>query len=132
MKKIPPQIFERLLNMCRVLNIPEFWLFVNFRKYDRVLNMRRDATTEGFWILQDSECARLLRMHKVFAYTWIWLNNVLGQGSEYACSRFHSVLNQPPVLNMSGYIYTIDLLGLWICLIIWHVWQAFENVSGSK
>ena len=26
----------------------EFWIFVNIRKYDRVLNMRRDAVTEEF------------------------------------------------------------------------------------
>ena len=34
--------------MCRVLNMPEFRIFVNFRKYDRALNMRRDAIMEEF------------------------------------------------------------------------------------
>ena len=48
--------------MCRVLNISEFRLFVNFRKYDRVLNMRRDTIKEEFWIFQDSVYARFLRM----------------------------------------------------------------------
>ena len=46
----------------------EFWIFVNFRKYNRVLNMRRDAIMSGFWIFQDSEYTKFLRMqtlHKV-------------------------------------------------------------------
>ena len=33
--------------MCRVLNMSEFWIFVNFRKYDKVLNMCRDIIKEG-------------------------------------------------------------------------------------
>ena len=37
-----------VLNMCRVLNMLEFLIFVNFCKYDRVQNMRRDAIMEGF------------------------------------------------------------------------------------
>ena len=48
--------------MCRVLNISEFRLFVNCRKYDRVLNMRRDTIKEEFWIFQDSVYGRFLRM----------------------------------------------------------------------
>ena len=35
-------------------------------------------------------------------YTRIWLNNALWQGSEYAWSTFHRVINNPPVLNMLG------------------------------
>ena len=34
--------------MCRVLNMSEFWIFINFRKYDRALNMRQNAIMEGF------------------------------------------------------------------------------------
>ena len=34
--------------MCQVLDLSEFLIFVNFRKYDRVLNMRRDAIKEEF------------------------------------------------------------------------------------
>ena len=34
--------------MRRVLNMSEFWIFVNFRKYDKVLNMYRDEIMEGF------------------------------------------------------------------------------------
>ena len=34
--------------MRRILNIQEFSIFVNFRKYGRVLNMRRDAIMEEF------------------------------------------------------------------------------------
>ena len=35
-------------------------------------------------------------------YDWIWLNNAIWQGSEFAWSTFHRVLNKPQVLNMSG------------------------------
>ena len=58
--------------MCRVLNISEFWVFLNFRKYDRVLNMHQDAIMEEFWIFQYSEYARLLHMpalHRVLSMT---------------------------------------------------------------
>ena len=48
--------------MCPVLNIPEFWIFVNFREYGNVLNMRWDAIMEEFWIFQDSEYATFLHM----------------------------------------------------------------------
>ena len=48
--------------MCRVLNMSEFWIFVNFRKYDRILNMRGDAITERFLVIQDSEYAGFLRL----------------------------------------------------------------------
>ena len=34
--------------MCQVFHMAEFLIFVNFRKYDRVLNIRRDAITEEF------------------------------------------------------------------------------------
>ena len=44
----------RQLWMCRVLNTSEFWIFVNFNKCDRVLNIQQDATIEGLWIFQDS------------------------------------------------------------------------------
>ena len=34
--------------MCRVLDMSELLIFVNFRKYHRVLNMRWDAIMEEF------------------------------------------------------------------------------------
>ena len=37
--------------MCRVLNMSVFRIFVNFRKYDMVLNMCWDAIMEKFRIL---------------------------------------------------------------------------------
>ena len=81
-------LYEGVLNMFHVLNLSEFWIFANFRKYGRVLNMRRDAIMEGFWISQDSEYARFLQMqasHKVLnmseyhalimsQYAWIGFN----------------------------------------------------------
>ena len=63
--------------MFRVLNMSEFWIFVNFRKYDMIMNMRRYAIMEVFWIFQDSEYATFLCMqalHKVLKipeFGWI-------------------------------------------------------------
>ena len=48
--------------MCWVLNVPELCIFVNFCKYDRVLNMRWDAVIEGFRIFLDSDYVRYLHM----------------------------------------------------------------------
>ena len=60
-------------NYGRVLNIPEF----------RVCQVSGYAS-----VAQGSE------------YAVIWLNNSLWQGSKYAWSAFHKVLNKPAVLNM--------------------------------
>ena len=60
-------------NYGRVLNIPEF----------RVCQVSGYAS-----VVQGS------------GYAVIWLNNSLLQGSKYAWSAFHKVLNKPPVLNM--------------------------------
>ena len=63
--------------MRRVLNISEFWIFVNFLKYDRVLNVSQDAIMEGFWIFQRSENARCLctqalrKVQNMPEYGWI-------------------------------------------------------------
>ena len=38
------------------------WIFLNFLKLDRVLDMRRDAVMEEFWIFQNSKYARFLLM----------------------------------------------------------------------
>ena len=67
--------------MCQVLDLSEFLIFVNFRKYDRVLNMRRDAIIEEFWIFQDYEYTRLLpglRIWQGCEYA------IVTQGDEYA------------------------------------------------
>ena len=48
---------------------------------------------------QDYAYARVAQSSE---YPWIWLNNALWQGSEYAWSRFHRDLNKPPVLNILG------------------------------
>ena len=63
--------------MCRVLNMSDFWIFVNFRKYDRVLNICRDIIMDGFRISQDSEYVGFLHMqalHKILnmpEYGWM-------------------------------------------------------------
>ena len=51
--------------MCRVLNRSEFCIFLIFRKYDMVLDMRREAIMEEFRIFQDSEYARFLHMQEL-------------------------------------------------------------------
>ena len=86
----------RTLSEC--WNMSEFWIFVNFLKFDRVLNMRRDAIMEGLEIFKDSKYTRFLHMQVLHMV----LNNALWQGSKYAWSTFHRVLNKFPVLNMPG------------------------------
>ena len=50
------------------LNMSEYLIFVNFSKYDRVLDMHRDAIMEELSIIQDFQYASFLHMyvlHKV-------------------------------------------------------------------
>ena len=102
--------------MCRVWNMSGFWIFQDFqyarvhnfqgytgltyfRKYDRVLNMRRDAIMQGFWIFQDSEYANfphMRRLHKVPnmpEYGSIMPNKLfwLWHCSKYAWSMFQTL-----------------------------------------
>ena len=89
-------IFERFLNMCRILNMSGFWIFqdhqyarvLNFQDYigftyihiyDRGLSMyalgcnyRRVMNIPGFRICQVSAYARVTQGSE---YAWIWLNN---------------------------------------------------------
>ena len=82
-----------------VLSIRQFsltWQFsecVGVQYYVRVLNIRE------FWVCQVSAYASVTKDSE---YAWIWLNNALWQGYEYAFSTFHRVLSKPPVLNMLG------------------------------
>ena len=78
--------------MWRVLNMPEFWIFVNYRKYDGVLNMCWDAIIGKFLIIQDSEYARFLQMQA--------LDKVLNV-PEYAW-----IMTYDRVLNMFGQRFT--------------------------
>ena len=106
--------------MCRVLNMSEFWIFVNFRKYDRVLNMCRDIIMEGFWIFQDSKYVKFLHMqalHKVLnvpEYRWVItygrLLNMPGQRSTVP------VLNQPGLRIWTRLWRSEGYKGCWICL----------------
>ena len=105
--------------MFRVLNMPGFWIFVNFRKYDKILNMCQDAIMEGFWIFKDSEYASLLLMQafrKVLnmpEYGWIMtygrVLNMPGQfrasGSKYDSAQ-----------NMAKLLICEDYTGCWIYL----------------
>ena len=60
-----------VLNMCRVLKMPEVSIFENFCKDGRVLNMRRDVIIKEFWIFQDS-------VYDISAYASVV------QGSQYS------------------------------------------------
>ena len=54
--------------MWRVLNISGFSIFVNFRKYDRILNVFRDVIMEELWMFQELEYVGFLHipaLHKV-------------------------------------------------------------------
>ena len=99
MQKTPPWTFERILNMCWVLNVPEFWILESFHKYDRVLNMlgcnyRRFLNIPGFQVCQVSVYASIAQGSE---YAWIWLNNALWQCFKYVWSILHNVvLNKPP------------------------------------
>ena len=46
-------------------------------KYDRVLNMRQDAITEGFWISQDSGYGRFLRMQALHTVLVNWVLKIV-------------------------------------------------------
>ena len=106
--------------MCQIFNMSEFWIFVDFLKYDRVPNMHGDGRElwKGFEF-QDSEYFVYASVAQGSEYAWIQLNNALWQGPEYAWSPFHRILNKPLILNMTrlriqqgfeGYT------GWWICL----------------
>ena len=52
----------------RVLNFQGYTGFTPFRKYDKILNTRRDGIMKGIWIFQDSKYVKFLQMqalHKV-------------------------------------------------------------------
>ena len=50
--------------MCHILNMSEFWIFVNFCQYDRFLNMHWDAlrvlNIQGFRVCQGSAYMQVL------------------------------------------------------------------------
>ena len=79
--KTPSWIFERVLNMCRVLNMSEFWTVVNCCKYDRVLNICQDAITTFHRVLNKPLVPNMPGLR-------IW------QGCEYMWG-LHYVLNMP-------------------------------------
>ena len=88
-----------MLNICRILNMSEFWIFVTFRKYALRFSYGKVLNIPGFRVCQVSAYASVAQGSE---YSWIWLNNALWQSSEYAWSTFHRVLSKPPVLYMPG------------------------------
>ena len=110
--------------MCQILNMLGFWIFqvcqyarvlsfqgytgfTYFRKYDKVLSMRRDSIMEEFAVFQDSEYATFLHMQAL-----------------------HKVLN----MSEDGWLVlgwtVLTVVGFWICL--GEIWQGFECASSSK
>ena len=63
----------------RIPNILYFCIYKGYRRFKICLNMAEKCLNNLFWLWQDFEC--------------VW-------------SKFHRVLNMPPVLNMPG-------LGIW-------------------
>ena len=106
-KKLHLKSLQGVLNIYQVLNMSEVWLFANFHKFDRVLNMRQDAIMERMWIFQNSAYDRFLQiqmLHKFLnmpEYCWIM---------PYA-----------RVLNMSDQPFTVFLPNIWI-----YIYQGLE------
>ena len=78
--------------MCRVLNMSDFWIFVNFPKYDKVLNMHQDATIEDFLVFLDSNYAGFQKIQALCKVV-----NV---------SEYGSIMHRGRVLNMTGQPFT--------------------------
>ena len=97
----------------RIINMAGLWIsridtwFTYFRKYDSLLNMRWEATMEGFWIFQDSEICQTFAYVSIAQgteYAWIWLNITwINCPDRYDYGR---------VLNRSDQSFT----RFWICL----------------
>ena len=102
----------------RTVNIPGFWIsratdglpiFIIWQSFEYVsgFNCERVLNILGFRICQISPCVSVTQGSD---NVWIWMNNAwisnasipfwLWQGSGYAWSKLHSVLKNPPVLNM--------------------------------
>ena len=70
-------------------------------------------------------------------YAWIRINNALRQGSKYAWSTFHRVLNRLPVLNMARLwiceVYTGWLICLnkpkYVLIMFQYAWICLNNVE---
>ena len=109
-QNVPWNMFETVLNMPLILNMPGFWIYLG-SQYPRVLNV------PGFWIYQGSEYTRVLNMPPCSEYTriliipgfWIPLWFWIFLGSEY--ERFTQGLEYTWIipeyawssLNMSEY-----------------------------
>ena len=65
----------------------DFWIFVNFPKYDKVLNMHQDETIEDFLVFLDSNYAGYQEIQALYKVV-----NMSEYGSIMHCGR---VLNMP-------------------------------------
>ena len=98
---------------------PGLHRFVYFRKYDRGLNIRRNATKEGFWIFQNSEYFRFLRMQALRFR--ICLKNCSDYGRVMNMTGFigcwtSSASKYARAPNMTRLWFCEGYSGLWICL----------------
>ena len=62
--------------------------------------MHRDAILEVLSSIPSMPVSAYASVAQGYESAWIWLNNALWKGSEYAWSTFHMVLSKSPVLNM--------------------------------
>ena len=110
--------------MCRVLNMSKLWIFVNIRKYVRVLNLCLYIIKEVFWIFQDCKYVRFLNMqalHKVLdmpEYGWIMpYGRVLNMpGPRWQCFKLTYSSNYVRAQNMARLLISEGYKGCWICL----------------
>ena len=75
-------MFDRVLNLARILNMPAFWIYrfwvYQGCEYARALNMLLVLNMSGFWIYHDSKYARVTQDFEYAricpGYVWLCLN----------------------------------------------------------
>ena len=83
-----------------VLNIRKISLIWQCSKYASGCNYGRVMNIPEFSVCQVSAYASVTQDSE---YAWIWLNNALWQGSEYAWATFHRVFNKLRIWQVSEY-----------------------------
>ena len=91
-------MFDRVLNMSQILNMPAFWIYGG-PEYTRLVNMSGFWICFWFWICQGSGYTMVLNMtglHSVLNMTeYVWII----PGNAWLC-LISAALSQPSVLDM--------------------------------
>ena len=98
-----------------ILNLCKGSKYMSDFRYVRILNNRKfswiwqgSEYASGLQLWKGAEYSRIPQVYQVSAYAsiaqgseyaWIWLNDALWQGSEYALPSFYRALIKPLVLN---------------------------------